>query len=132
MQESFIDFPYHELDEQEPCDPAMERMAHALAEVFTWQVRPDESDLQTPIARTVGLRTIAAIWVVRPCALGNQSLNQLAQRLGCSAAILSRYAGEFRDLYRIKGRGQRSNGTRWRMREAHKQLPGAPADPSRN
>lgn len=111
------DFDYPALEADDVDEPEMERLGLALAEIFSWQAggRADAKQLRP---QTVGLRAIAALWVVRPALIGAPSLLQLSKRLGCSDSILSRYASEFRDRYRIKGTGQRSDRTRAKMRTA--------------
>lgn len=69
---------------------------------------------------TVGLRTIAALWVLRPDAVGALPLLEMSKRLGVSDSILSRYAAQFRDRFGIKGRAQRSTTTRELMKRAHR------------
>jgi hypothetical protein len=105
-------------------------LVHALSELCRWLAQIDDDRAppalgveRKPIdAKTVGLRTLAALWVLRPELLGGVPLIRLSQDLGVTDTILSRYACAFRDRFGLKGRGQRSNATRELMRRAKRPI----------
>ncbi|WP_157837090.1 helix-turn-helix transcriptional regulator [Geminisphaera colitermitum] len=143
----YVDFDYDAVEEAEGAAQQPDggenfaSLAHGLGEFCHMLTMPDLSagtpHPKPPDARTVGLRTIAALWVLKPDALDGISMHQLSKRLGCTDTILSRYACQFRDRFGIAARGGRSEKTRSLMRKVHRAKANVegitpPSDPSRN
>ncbi|EIP96855.1 hypothetical protein OpiT1DRAFT_01280 [Opitutaceae bacterium TAV1] len=125
----YVDFDYDAVDgddaeEQDGGSESFADLVHGLGEFCHMLTTPDLSSgsphPKPPDARTVGLRTIAALWALKPDALGGISMHQLSKQLGCTDTILSRYACQFRDRFGIPARGGRSEETRARMRKVHR------------
>lgn len=111
------------IDGQPAADPSAEMATTALSGLMSWQVSRAILGKKHVCVQTVGLRTVAALWVIRPDLFGGCSLSELASRIksrGVTDTILSRYATEFRDQFNFKGRGQRPDETRARMRAAQR------------
>lgn len=140
IEHGHTDFDYAAVDTALGEDAATkgelyEALGFALAEVFHWQTNTGHDRLVgRPDAHTIGLRTVAALWVVNPAAFGNVSLLRLSEMFDCSDSILSRYAVQFQDRFAFKGRAQRSEETRRKMRAARRPvaMPAAPRDVSSN
>jgi hypothetical protein len=105
-------------------------LVHALGELCRWLAQVDDDGTPPALgsgrkvidAKATGLRTLAALWVLRPELLGVFTLTRLSEELGVTDTILSRYACAFRDRFGLKGRGQRPNATRELMRRAKRPI----------
>ena len=106
----YVGFDYDAIegDAHEPREIPKEALIEAMRLVITqfcmWQTSPDS--LRPLRADTVGLRSIAALWVLKPEAFDNDSLHSISKRCGCSDSILSRYAGQFSDQFGVRSASQ--------------------------
>lgn len=105
-----VPFDYEAVDAGSRQDREISRaeLIEALRPVLTqfcmWQTAPDS--LRPLTSETVGMRSIAALWVLKPEAFGNSSLHAISKRFGCSDSILSRYAGQFSKQFGVRSASQ--------------------------
>jgi hypothetical protein len=93
-----------------PREALIEAMRVVLTQFCMWQTAPDS--LRPLTSDTVGMRSIAALWVLKPEAFDNASLHAISKRFGCSDSILSRYAGQFSDQFGVRSASQIRPGER--------------------
>lgn len=118
-------------DREIPREALIEAMKVVLTQFCMWQTAPDS--LRPLTSETVGMRSIAALWVLKPEAFDNASLHAISKRFGCSDSILSRYAGQFSDQFGVRSASQIRPGERaTHPKKRDTPRNGAPSDPCRN
>jgi hypothetical protein len=91
-------------DGEIPREELIEAMRVVLTQFCMWQTAPDS--VKPITSTTVGMRSIAALWVLKPEAFDNASLCEISKRFGCSDSILSRYAGQFSAQFGVRSASQ--------------------------
>ena len=124
----FVEFDYDKVEGHQFNDRTISRdeLLDALRPVLTqfcmWQTESTK-----PInAQTIGMRAIAALWVIKPEAFNNQSLHAISLRFGCSDSILSRYAKQFTARFGVRSASQLRPGERIVKKGATRGKPSPP------
>jgi hypothetical protein len=100
------DFPFDAIDgfpeklTDDQFDMVGRALSHVLRFVADVAIKPRAHEL-------IGLRAVAALWVIRPDFFDGLSQAEIAELLGCKNRMdISRHASEFSKLFAIRNRGQ--------------------------
>lgn len=92
-----------------------DRLVFALRELLEFI---SDVNLENPDAATmIGRRAVAVLWVINPDYFSGHSLSWLANRLGCSVALLSQVSAPTRRKFGVHNRGQ-AHGWSFKDKEA--------------
>jgi hypothetical protein len=104
-----VDFPMEKMirkldGEPEPDESEISELAQTLREVLFWITATNPKN-KWPI-KSIGIKAIAAAWVISPEVFGGVSANILSQSFKTSSSKFSRRTSEFSRRFGIKNRFQ--------------------------
>ena len=110
LHDSHQDFDYDAVEQALGCkvdaldEETCSRLAAALVVLVRWLA---DVELKKDCHRLIGLRAIAAAWVVRPDLFHGMSQTELAELIGAKNKMeISRHAAEFSRMFSVRNRGQ--------------------------
>lgn len=81
-----------------------EDLAEALRLMFVWMTKAKAQDQRA--VKSIGIKVIAAAWVMNPNLFGNAPAHMVAKSFGVSPQILKTKTADFSRVFKIKNRFQ--------------------------
>ena len=101
----------NEIPDENPTADHVDRaqLGQLLSQIFNWLTEGNLSDPRC--LKSMGMRVLAAGWVLDPNRFGNRSLHSLALQLGCSPNNIAPFTAAFSRRFKVSNQFQSHN---WR------------------